>query len=56
MDTPKATAVVVQLSDILIAYPHLITWKTLIVEQDKPVSKSPLSPASLDLRAVMLRV
>lgn len=33
MDPNKATAVVIRLSDIIMAYPHLLTWKTLILEQ-----------------------
>lgn len=56
MDISKATAVVVQLSDILLAYPHLLSWKLLLLEQDRPIAKSPLSPASLDLRNVVLHV
>lgn len=31
MDPNKATSIVIRLSDIILAYPHLLTWKTLIL-------------------------
>lgn len=31
MDTSKATAIVVQLSDIILAFPHLLSWKLLLL-------------------------
>ena len=31
MDPLKTTAVIMRLSDIIIAYPHEVTWKTLIL-------------------------
>lgn len=56
MDPTKATAIVMRLSDIIISYPHLLTWKTLILEQEVPESKNPHSPPSMDLRTIIMKV
>lgn len=31
MDPNKATSIVIRLSDIILAYPHLLSWKSLIL-------------------------
>jgi hypothetical protein len=31
MDPNKATSIVIKLSDIMLTFPHLLTWKTLML-------------------------
>lgn len=56
MDPNKATSLITKLSDIMVAFPHLITWKTLLLEQEISEYKNPYSPASVDLKTVILKV
>lgn len=55
MHPPKVISVIIQLSNIVIAYPQLITWKSLIFELEKSHLQSPLSPATIDLRAILVQ-
>ena len=56
METAKATAIIVRLSDIIITYPNIISWKTIILDPDMHESKNPQSPASLDMRNALIKV
>jgi hypothetical protein len=56
MDPAKATAIIIRLSDLMINYPQILNWKTLILDPDMHEAKNPQSPASLDMRAVLLKV
>lgn len=56
MDPARAAIVLTHLSHIILTHPHLLSWKTLIIEQTRLLSQTPLSPATLDLRALLLRV
>ena len=56
MEPGKATAVIIRLSDIVVLYPNIITWKTLIMDPDMHESKNPQSPASFDMRNTLLKV
>lgn len=56
MDSAKVASVIIQISNILITYPHLLSWKTLILEQERSNSQAPLSPATFDFRTVLVRV
>lgn len=56
MDPPRATAIIVRLSDIMLLYPNVINWKTIVLDPDMHEAKNPQSPASLDMKNALLRV
>jgi len=56
MDPNKAANIIVRLSDIIISYPNIVSWKTIILDPDMHESKNPQSPASIDMRSAVLKV
>lgn len=56
MDPNKATNIIVRLSDIILSYPNIVSWKTLILDPDMHESKNPQSPASIDMRSALIKV
>ena len=57
MDASKTINVIIQLSNILIVYPHLLTWKTLLIDhQERPNMQTPLSPATFDMKTSLILV
>jgi hypothetical protein len=56
MNPPKVVSVIVQLSNLIIAHPQLINWKSLIFEQERSHLQTPLSPATIDLKAILVQV
>ena len=56
MDASKAINVIIQLSNILIAYPHLLTWKTFIIDEERPNNQTPHSPATVDMRTALISI
>ena len=56
MEPNKAAHIIVRLSDIIISYPNIISWKTIILDPDMHESKNPQSPASIDMRSALIKV
>lgn len=56
MNPQKAVSVVMQLSHILLAHPQLLTWKSLLFDHERPHHQTPLSPATIDLRTLLVQV
>lgn len=55
MDPPKVISVMLQLSNAIITYSQMLSWKQLL-EQDRHHSQIPLSPATTDLKNALIRV
>lgn len=56
MHPPKVISVIVQISNILISYPQQLSWKSLIFELERSHLQSPLSPATIDMRAILVQI
>jgi hypothetical protein len=56
MNPQKVVSVIIQLSHVVLAHPHLITWKSLLFDHERPHHQTPLSPATVDLRALLVQV
>jgi hypothetical protein len=56
MNPQKTVSIIIQLSNILLAHPQLLTWKSLIFENERATHQTPLSPATIDLRTLLVQV
>jgi hypothetical protein len=54
MDANKVVSVLTQLSNVVVSFPGVVSWRGLL-EQEK-VNEVPQSPATLDLKHLLLRV
>ena len=55
MDPFRVMSVMVQLSDAIVQYPALLSWRQLI-QQERHQPHQPLSPATQDLKNSLVRV
>jgi hypothetical protein len=55
MDANKVVSVLTQLSNVVVSFPGVVSWRGLLLEQEK-VNEVPQSPATLDLKHLLLRV
>lgn len=56
MNPQKTVSIVIQLSNMLLVYPQLLSWKSLIFEHERSHHQTPLSPATIDLRTLLVQV
>jgi hypothetical protein len=56
MNPQKTVSVIIQLSNVLLAHPQLLSWKSLLFDSERATHQTPLSPATIDLRTLLVQV
>lgn len=56
MNPQKTVSIIIQLNNILLACPQLLSWKSLLFDNERAAHQTPLSPATIDLRTLLVQV